>query len=297
MWDKIKQNYKDWLFILLGVAIAGAGYSFFIMPNNIVTGGVSGLGVLFKNIFDGFDPALTILILNVVFLILGFFLVGKDFFLKTIFGSLTFPLFIEIFSGIYNKFLSEYLSDLDLPLVTIFASILIGLGLGLSMKHGGSTGGVEVLQKMMFKYFHIPFSVSLYILDGTIITAGLFILGNVQASLYAIVFTYITGIVIDSVVFSGFNKRAVYIISDKNEEIKKDLFSEIDRGVTSINVIGEYSKAERQMLVCVLSSNEYYKLRDIIEKYDSNAFYFAVRASEVRGEGFSYEKNYIDRRG
>lgn len=297
MWDKIKENYKDWLFILLGVAIAGAGYSFFIMPYNIVTGGVSGLGVLFKNIFNGFDPALTILILNVVFLILGFFLVGKDFFLKTIFGSLTFPLFIELFSGIYNKFLTEYLSELDLPLVTIFASILIGLGLGLSVKHGGSTGGVEVLQKMMFKYFHIPFSVSLYILDGTIITAGLFILGNVQSSLYAIVFTYITGIVIDSVVFSGFNKRAVYIISDKNEEIKRDLFKEIDRGVTSINVIGEYSKAERQMLVCVLSSNEYYKLREIIEKYDSNAFYFAVRASEVRGEGFSYEKNYIDKRG
>ena len=296
MWDKIKKYYKDWLFMTLGVAIAGAGYSFFIMPNDIVTGGVSGLGVLFKNIFNGFDPALTILILNIVFLIIGLFLVGKEFFLKTIYGSLTFPLFIELFSLLYNVIPNEY-KEFDLPLIVIFASISIGYGLGLVIKHGGSTGGVEVLQKMMFKYLHIPFSMSLYLIDGTIILIGLFVLKNVQLSLYAIVFTYIAGVVIDSVVFSGFNKKAVYIISDKSEDIKNDLLDQMDRGVTSIKVIGEYSKKERSMLLCVLNNGEYIKLRDIIEKYDSNAFYFAVRASEVRGEGFSYEKQYPNIRG
>lgn len=296
MWDKIKKYYKDWLFMTLGVAIAGAGYSFFIMPNDIVTGGVSGLGVLFKNIFNGFDPALTILILNIVFLIIGLFLVGKEFFLKTVYGSLTFPLFIELFSLLYNVIPNEY-KEFDLPLIVIFASISIGYGLGLVIKHGGSTGGVEVLQKMMFKYLHIPFSMSLYLIDGTIILIGLFVLKNVQLSLYAIVFTYIAGVVIDSVVFSGFNKKAVYIISDKSEDIKNDLLDQMDRGVTSIKVIGEYSKKERSMLLCVLNNGEYIKLRDIIEKYDSNAFYFAVRASEVRGEGFSYEKQYPNIRG
>lgn len=296
MWDKIKKYYKDWLFMTLGVAIAGAGYSFFIMPNDIVTGGVSGLGVLFKNIFNGFDPALTILILNIVFLIIGLFLVGKEFFLKTVYGSLIFPLFIELFSLLYNVIPNEY-KEFDLPLIVIFASISIGFGLGLVIKHGGSTGGVEVLQKMMFNYLHIPFSMSLYLIDGTIILIGLFVLKNVQLSLYAIVFTYITGVVIDSVIFSGFNKKAVYIISDKSEDIKNDLLDQMDRGVTSIKVIGEYSKKERSMLLCVLNNSEYIKLRDIIEKYDSNAFYFAVRASEVRGEGFSYEKQYPNIRG
>lgn len=296
MWDKIKKYYKDWLFMTLGVAIAGAGYSFFIMPNNIVTGGVSGLGVLFQNIFNGFNPALTILILNVLLLLIGLFFVGKDFFLKTVYGSLTFPLFIELFGLLYNVIPSEYL-DFDLPLIVIFSSIIIGYGLGLSIKHGGSTGGTEVIQKMMFKYLHVPYSISLYLIDGVIILIGLFVLKNVQTSLYAIVFTFLAGIVIDSVVFSGFNKRAVYIISDHNEEIKNSLIESFDRGVTSIRVIGEYSKEERQMLLCVLSSNEYYKLREIIEKYDPRAFYFVVRASEVRGEGFSYEKRYNNKRG
>ena len=296
MWDKIKKYYKDWLFMTLGVAIAGAGYSFFIMPNNIVTGGVSGLGVLFQNIFDGFNPALTILILNIALLVLGLFFVGKEFFLKTVYGSLTFPLFIELFSLLYNVIPSEYL-DFDLPLIVIFSSIIIGYGLGLSIKHGGSTGGTEILQKIMFKYLHVPFSISLYLIDGAIILIGLFVVKNVQTSLYAIVFTFVAGMVIDSVVFSGFNKRAVYIISNKNEEIKDSLLDMFDRGVTSIRVVGEYSKTERQMLVCVLSSNEYYKLREVIEKCDPKAFYYAVRASEVRGEGFSYEKRYNHQRG
>lgn len=296
MWDKIKKHYKEYLFMTIGVAISGLGYSFFIMPNNIVTGGVSGIGVLFQNIFDGFNPALTILILNIILLVIGFFFVGKDFFLKTVYGSLMFPLFIEVFGLVY-KIIPEGYLNLDLPLIVIFSSIIIGYGLGVCIKHGGSTGGTEVIQKMMFKYLHIPFSISLYLIDGIIIMVGLFVLGNVQMSLYAIVFTFLCGTVIDSVVFSGFNKRAVYIISNKNEEIKNKLIEEFDRGVTSIKVVGEYSKAERQMLMCVLSGNEYFKLREIIEKFDSNAFYFVVRASEVRGEGFSIEKPYRSKRG
>ena len=94
---------------------------------------------------------------------------------------------------------------------------------------------------------------------------------------------------IDLVVFSGFNKRAVYIISNKNDEIKRVILEDFERGLSSIKVIGEYSKTNREMLVCLLSTTEYIKLRSIIEAIDPTAFYFVVRASEVRGEGFSYD--------
>ena len=213
---------------------------------------------------------------------------GKDFFIKTVYGSLAFPLFIELFSKLHLYL--EAKVDLDIVQVVICASIFSGVGMGLATKYGGSTGGVEVIQRMMFKFMHIPFSVSLYILDGAVILLGMFIAGNVSNSLYAIIFTFLCGSIIDMVVFSGFNKRAVYIISDKKEEIKHKIHQTFDRGMTSIKVIGEYTKKEKDMLLCVLSSGEYYKLRSIVDEIDKDAFYFAVRASEVRGEGFSYEK-------
>ena len=165
----------------------------------------------------------------------------------------------------------------------------MGLGLGLAMKYDGSTGGTEVAQKIMYEKAHLPYSLSLYLFDGAVIVIGFFILGQpIHVLLYEIIFVYLCGVVMDMMIFSGFNKRAVHIISDKADEIKSVLLDEYERGVTSINVIGEYSQKNKKMIVCLLSSLEYNKLRDRIEKIDPTAFFYCMRASEVRGEGFSY---------
>ncbi|NLD26409.1 MAG: YitT family protein, partial [Acholeplasmataceae bacterium] len=182
------------------------------------------------------------------------------------------------------------ITTLDMILIVFFAALIMGIGLGMVVKKGGTTGGTEVLQKIIFKYLHIPYSKSLYILDGIVIFTG-FLLGvnDLQTFLYAIIFTYLSGVAVDAVVFSGFNKRAVYIISDQLDAIREEILHNHERGLTSAKVIGEYSKNERTMLICVLSSNEYFKLRDFVEKVDPKAFLYAVRASEVRGEGFTYD--------
>ncbi len=289
MKDNIRKKIREWLFIVTGVAIAAFAFSFFLNPKNIVIGGVSGIGIILKNLIPGFDPALTILILNILLLLLGLILLGKDFFIKTAFGSLVFPLFIGLFDWIYIK-LDIDVSQLDMVLIVLFSAILMGIGLGMVVKSGGTTGGSEVVQKVLFKFFHLPYSTSLYILDGVVIVSGLlFQIVDLQTFLYAIVFTYLSGVVIDAVIFSGFNKRAVYIISDEIEAVKEEILHSFERGLTSIRVVGEYSKNERTMLVCVLSSSEYFKLRNFVEKVDPKAFFFVVRASEVRGEGFSYD--------
>ncbi|HPN61295.1 MAG TPA: YitT family protein [Bacilli bacterium] len=292
--DKAKKWRKRLIeisFITLGVAIAAFAFSFFLNVNTIVIGGGSGIGVILADLF-GFDPSLVILILNVFLLILGLFLLGKEFFIKTIYGSLAYPVFVKIFDCLYQWLQVDFSAQaLDMVLIIFFSSIIMGFGLGLVMKFGGTTGGTEVGQKILMKYFHIPLSTSLYFLDGIVILGGLlFKVIDIELALYAVVFTYLCGVVIDSVVFTGINKRAVYIISNKNEEIKKDLLEKFERGVTSIRVVGEYSKQDREMLICVLSISEYYRLREIIEDYDPQAFYYSVRASEVRGEGFSYDK-------
>lgn len=286
----MKKKIKEWLNLTLGVAISSFAFSFFLNPYNIVIGGVSGLGVIFKGLF-GYEPALIIFLINFGLLIIGFLTIGKEFLLKTAYGSITFAGFVWLFDVIFEALQWGQYTD-DLLLIIIFSSIIMGYGLGIVVKHGGSTGGTEIPQRVFYKYFHIPFSVSLYIIDGVVVTLGFFLLNqSVDIILYEIIFMAVCGVVMDTVIFSGFNKRAVYIISEKTAEIKEHLINDFARGVTGIRVVGEYSEKERKMLMCVLSTIEYYKLRDYIEKIDSTAFFYTVRANEVRGEGFTYEKD------
>lgn len=300
----IRKKIKELLYVTLGVCLAALSYVLFLAPNELVIGGVSGIGVILNRY--NLNDSLAMLLINVALLVLGLLFVGKEFVLKTAYGALIYPLFVYLFSIVVSliektgvKIISEggIFKGLDMMLTTIFSSIIMGLGLGIAMKHGGSTGGTEIPQMILFKKLHIPFSFSLYILDGIVIVLGFFLLGNSSMSLkdsfsltlYEIIFMAIDGVIMDMIIFSGFNKRAVYIISDKTDEIKEEILVGFERGVTSIKVVGEYLKQNRTMLLCVLSSSEYYKLREIIERHDESAFYFTVRASEVRGEGFSYE--------
>lgn len=292
-----KERLKSFLYVAIGVIIAAFAYSFFLLPNDIVIGGVSGIGVIVKGKSDIANiDGIVMEIINVCLLVFALLIIGKEFFLKTAFGSLTYPVFTTFFNWIY-KLLNENYSSFDFTslaenhymLVIIFSAIIMGLGLGIAVKYGGSTGGTEVAQRIMYEKLHFPYSLSLYLVDGTIIVLGFFILQQpLHVLLYEIIFVYLSGVFMDMIIFSGFNKRAVYVISDKCDAIKDVLISEFERGVTSINVIGEYSQKSKKMIVCLLSSIEYNKLRDVIEKIDSKAFFYCVRANEVRGEGFSY---------
>lgn len=287
--NDFKKIIKEWLSIIFGVAMASFAFSFFLNPKDIVIGGVSGIGIILKNLIPGYDPAYTILIINIVLLLLGLLLLGRDFFLKTAFGSILFPVFIGLFDWLYIKTDLD-VTQLDMVLIVLFAAIIMGIGLGTVVRNGGTTGGTEVIQKILFRFFHMPYSLSLYILDGVIIILGLiFAVTNLETFLYAIVFTYLSGAVVDAIVFAGFNKRAVCIISDKYEEIREVIINNFERGLTSIKIVGEYSKNDKILLLCVLPTNEYFRLRQIVEDLDKTAFLFAVRASEVRGEGFTYD--------
>ncbi len=282
-----KKRIKETLNIALGVLISAFAYTFFLKPNDLVIGGVSGVGVMVKSdTIPWFDSAI-MLAINSILLIISLIFIGKEFFMKTIFGSLLFPLCTFLLDYVY-KFIDIDFSTLDMMLVIIFSSIIMGYGLAIAMKNGGSTGGTDVLQQLFFEKFHIPYSLTMYVVDGSVILLGFFVLNqHIDLLFYEIIFAVICGMIMDVIIFSGFNKRSVHIISDKADEIKDVLLKDFERGVTSIKVVGEYSKNERKMLICILSSREYNKLREIIEKIDPLAFYYCVRANEVRGEGFS----------
>lgn len=295
------KNLKEFFYITLGCFLTAIAYSVFLVPYDIVVGGIGGLSIVLINIFPNLpiSPAINVLVINLALLVISLIFLGPKFTVKTIYGSLIFPIFSEIIARIGQDAINQLPVMLDdLFLVTLFASVIMGIGIGLVFRYGGSTGGTEIPQFILLKYVKMPLSTSLIILDGSVIAIAP-VLGLIRGQailsidrvLYGILAVLVCGYFIDNIVFGGFNVRAAYIISSKPEEIKKQIIEVLDRGVTEVYMRGAYSQTDNMMLLCVLSTREYYYLRSIINETDPKAFVFVVRAHEVSGEGFTYENH------
>lgn len=283
-----------------------AAYSLLLDPNNIVIGGVGGIATIMKDI-TGISSSLFIFILNGVLLIVALIFVDRSFFLKTIYASLIYPVYSYLCELLYKNFLSSSLPNIlkfqiDNPnldtniasagaylVVVIFGAVITGFGLGLAIRNGSSTGGVDIIQKILLKYCKIPFSVSLIIIDGSIVFASGIYFHNAFVNLYGAIFIFVSGYVMDSIIFSGFNARCVNIVTTKPEEIKEQIFKILGRGITIVAAKGGYTGNDKTILVCVMHNQEFYKMKEIIRSIDEKAFIYITRASEVHGEGFSPE--------
>ena len=294
-----KEGLKSFLLVNLGNILVAIAFCFFLDPNELVIGGTGGIATILRLQF-GFDFAVSNFVINTTLLIIGLFLLGKEFFIKTVYSTLVLPLYMHFFEFIY-KLLTPNGGLLveNSILAILFSSLILGYGIGIVLKQGGTTGGTEVPQKIFYKYFHIPFSVSLFMIDGVIVLVSSFLIKeanqpeqiiNFNMILYAAICMYLSGMVMDQIVFSGFNSRAVHIISEKNDQIKESILKDFERGVTQIKVVGGYTNTEKSELVCILTSNEFYKLKALIHEIDPNAFFYVVRANEVSGEGFTRSK-------
>ena len=314
---KKKKHIKDFLTINLGVFLMAMAYSILIDRNKLVIGGVGGIATILSNAITGLkiNSSFIILIINVVLLLIALIFVGKKFFLKTLYTSLIYPVYVFMFEKIIlllqdvvpdlsltKEELAIKLSDIALGqnaanaimagsylLVIIFGAVISGFGLGLALKKGASTGGVDIIQQILLDRFKIPFSISLLMIDGTIVTAAAIYFKDFFMILYGFLFIYLSGVVLDAIVFSGFNSRAVYIITSDPEAVKNKIYSVLERGVTEIYSRGGYRQEDKKMLVCVMSNNEFYKMKTLILEIDKRAFIFVARVSEVHGEGFTYD--------
>lgn len=312
-----KKHIKDFLTINLGVFLMAMAYSSLIDRNKLVIGGVGGIATILSNAITGLkiNSSFIILIINLVLLLIALIFVGKKFFLKTLYTSLIYPVYVFMFEKIIlllqdvvpdlsltKEELAIKLSDIALGqnaanaimagsylLVIIFGAVISGFGLGLALKKGASTGGVDIIQQILLDRFKIPFSISLLMIDGTIVTVAAIYFKDFFMILYGFLFIYLSGVVLDAIVFSGFNSRAVYIITSDPEAVKNKIYSVLERGVTEIYSRGGYRQEDKKMLVCVMSNNEFYKMKTLILEIDKRAFIFVARVSEVHGEGFTYD--------
>ncbi len=300
MLTKLKEKFcskkflREFIFINIGVFFTSFSLCIFLDPNKLVVGGVGGIGTILTNtIFPNFKLSSIVLVINALLLLLSLFTLGKDFFFKTLYGSLIYPFYCFICEELYEFISVNNLLPIDnLLLIVLFGACITGAGMGLAIKNGGSTGGIDILQNILLKYLKMPLSTSLIIFDGIIVLGGALVSGDFNNILYGILFIVISGYILDNIVFGGFSFRAVHIISNEHEKIKDLIIKSFDRTVTEVYARGGYSSKETKMLICVLSTREYYNLRSIINEVDPSAFVYVVHSTEVRGAGFTYEKQY-----
>ncbi len=281
---KDKKQIFDFFIVMVGTFLTAISVVVFFDANELVLGGVSGLSIVIKELgkmFFGIELPLSIISfsVNLPLLIAAYIIMGKGFLGKTVFSTILFSIFLEMI-----KFLPVYKGELMLS--AIYGGAILGVGAGLIFKGRATSGGSDLLATMIYKYnSHIPLSKILFIIDAIVIGIGLFVFG-IEKSMYSVISVFIctkvAGGIIDGIGFA----KAVFIISDKSDEIAKDLMENQKRGVTALKGKGMYTGKEKDVLLCVFSQKEISEVKERVIEIDSNAFMMVTDIKEVLGEGF-----------
>jgi len=271
--------------ITAGVVLLSLGFYFFLLPLSLVIGGVMGISVLIQNYIS---VSLFMYIANTFLLILGLIFLGKEFFIKTIYATLLSPSIIWILeSTIPSNYFMSKMTESPLLIGALFGGIFIGTGLGIVLRNNATTGGMDIVQNMMKKYLHIPFSTAMYISDGIII--GIAVLVDFQLGLYAIFAMLLSGMIVDRISIEGKPGYTAFIVSHESKKIQNMIYERLDRGITKIKVIGGFTNEEKDMIVCTVDRAQLYNFKRIIKEADPKAFTFVTRTKETLGAGFTRE--------
>ena len=277
---KIEKKYKvrRYIELVIGILLVALAYNIFLLPNNIVFGGVSGLAIIVKKIIT-LNPSTFIMISSVILLFISYIFLVKDQTKGSIVGSILFPILVNLTANI-NQYINIDTSNILLSV--IFGGILYGFGAGLVFKAGFTTGGTDVINQIISKYFHVSMGNAMLMSDGLIVLAGGFFFG-ITKLMYAIIVVYIIGIMTDKVLLGISNSKAFYIITNEDEKIRDYLINELHHGVTIFSVKGGYTHKKDEVILCVVPTNEYYRVKEGIREIDEQAFFVICDAYEVFG--------------
>lgn len=280
-----KFNFKRFILVNIGVFIMVCGLYFFLIPNNLAVGGASGLAMLINKVFPVLPIGLVLLGLNAILFVLGFLTIGRDFGGYTIYASIAMSMMLSVF----EKFIpmNSPLSD-DILINLIFGIFIQGFGMGIVLNQGASTGGTDIIAKIVDKYTKLSFGTGLIVSDG-LITVGAALIYGINLGMYALLGVITNAVVIDKMLAGFENKFSVTISSREFEKINTFIIDELYRGTTIYAAEGGFSRQDRKILATVLDRDEYIKLREFIRKTDQKAFMYVSTISEVEGEGFTYE--------
>ncbi|MBI9009781.1 MAG: YitT family protein [Tenericutes bacterium] len=278
----MKRKIKEWVLINIGVLMVSGGLYFFLMPSNLAVGGANGLAIVINNFVPTLAVGIIMIAINLILFIIAFLLVGKAFGAKTIYSSLAVSIIIFILEKAVP--ITNPISG-DLLLELIFGILLAGAGMGIVFNQNASTGGTDIIAKILNKFFYIDLGKGVFLADILITVLAGFAFG-IEKSLYAMLGVIFNSYVIDHII-EGFNvKKEVTIISEDFEIIKNFIISDLDRGFTVFYGKGGYSNEDRSIITVVLGKRQFIRLRTFINQLESTAFLTVNSTHEVYGDGF-----------
>lgn len=272
-----KDIFKRSISFVLGVLIVALAFNIFMLPNNIVYG-VSGLAVICKKLF-GLDVSLVILIGSLILLVMSYFLMGKEKTSKTVIGSLMYPFFVKA-----TEWVIPYvdLGSTEPLLLALFGAAISGFGMGLIFKSGYTTGGTDILNQIVAKYFKMSIGNSMFFTDGIIILGSLFVFG-LEKFLYSVVSISVISYMADKVILGISQSKTFYIITDHETAVKKFIMANLSHGITVIDARGGYTGNFQKMLMCTLPTKDYFMLKEGLQSIDPDVFFLVTDAYEVSG--------------
>ncbi|PYZ93844.1 hypothetical protein CR194_11940 [Salipaludibacillus keqinensis] len=275
---------KPILIIIIGTLIFGFGIIHFNLQNGLAHGGFTGITLLLYYLFT-IEPSLSNLLLNIPLFLIGYKLFGRLMLMYSLIGTICLSASLRIFE-LYP--VTELPLQDDMILVSIFAGVFVGTGLGMIFRAGGTTGGADILARLANKYFGMSIGRFMFSFDAVVITISLIHLSMTNA-MYTLVTVFVAGRVIDFIIEGASAAKSTMIISSKTDELSKAIIEKMSRGSTVLTGKGSFTADERSVLYCVVNRNELIQLKKVIEEVDPYAFFSVNDVKEVSGEGFTFD--------
>ncbi|MCU9599815.1 YitT family protein [Pallidibacillus thermolactis] len=276
---------KNIFVILIGTSIFSFGLVHFNMENNLAEGGFTGITLLLYFLFKS-NPSISNLILNVPIFFIGWKVLGRAAFIYTVIGSISLSFFLEVF----QRYKIEIPLGNDMLLISIIAGIFIGFGLGIVFRAGGTTGGSDIVARLVNKFFGLPMGKTMFLFDAAVITLSLLTYLTLQQGIYTLIAVFIGAKIIDFIQEGAYSGRGAIIISKHYEKIAKQIMIELDRGITILDGEGFFTQEKKKVLYCVVGKRQINQVKRIALTIDPYAFVSITHVHEVIGEGFTLDK-------
>ncbi|HEY4554712.1 MAG TPA: YitT family protein [Bacillaceae bacterium] len=276
-----KSIFYDYIQVIIGAALVGLSYNMFLLPSRLAAGGVSGVSTLLYELYQ-WNPAYVQFGINLPLFLAGLFILGKDFSAKTLIGTMFVPFIIWLTQAMDIRVHDPMLG-------AIYGGIMLGVGLGIVYRGGGSTGGTAMIAQLLKKFTGISSGFAQLIVDGFVVAASALVF-NLEIALFALISIYVTSKVIDFVQLQTSPTKLVMIITEQEDVIQRIIRDEIDRGMTKVKSLGGYSNTERTVILCVMEQSEAVYLKKVLQEQEPASFVIFLNASEILGRGFSKDK-------
>lgn len=267
---------KEILLVTLAIFVIAFSFNAFFFPFNMVIGGSSGVAIIVNYLFS-IEPFITIFGFNLLLFLISYCFLEKRELFKSLYGVILFPIFVKITLPISDYMLSLNVLQTDLLVVVLIGAVISGVAIGVNHKYGYTTGGIEMISRIVNKWFGLPIGRSNFIFNFIIILIGAFVIGF-DKLLYTILILYVRSFTTDKILLGEYSMKIFYIITKENNKVKKYIAEYLNLKVTEVESIGGYSKENFKILMCVVSNRDYYKLKEGLGSIDKKAFFLVTQA-------------------